>query len=146
MSKSKKVYSNLLKQNVYLRDCSPCTTQDLGMHSAAEYTSVDEVVTDDGIKLDFKKVEYPITPGYVNSFADSCDYKSDPLGTIAKSSAPGPNLGDISAFQEVCSMDMMQARELYARLKEVFSRPKSESKSVPDSNSPNKNESDGGKN
>lgn len=118
--RSKKVSSNLLKQNVYVRDCTPDLVSDLKSNSPATYESLDEVLTPDGtIKTEFKTMDYHITPDFVKSFSDSCDYRADPSGAIARSS-PRTNLGDITDFQKVSSMDMTQARELYSQLSKVF--------------------------
>lgn len=131
-SKSKPVVTNLLRQNCYVRDAVRC--DDLKtVCSESSYESLDEVVSSDGLKIRYSSVPYHITPEYVNSFADSSDYRKDPANAIA--TAPKRvNLGDITPFNDVASMDTALAMSLYDQLKNKFSNlSKSD---VPKSNVP----------
>lgn len=125
------VKSQLLQQNCFLRDLYP------GSCSSAcppdKFVSVDEVVTDTGVQLKYSENDYPITPQYVNSFVDSSDYRNDVVSAIANGHKR-QNLGDITDFQKVASMDMESARALYKQLSEVFA--KSVPSDVPSDNSP----------
>lgn len=92
-----KAHSNILQQDVYLREVAPLT-EPKSSPKSLYYNSIVEVVTDKGIELKRTVEEYPITPETVASYVDSCDYKSDPL-QAANRPAPGKNLGDISSVQ-----------------------------------------------
>lgn len=48
--------------------------------------------------------DYPVTPEYVASFAESADYHTDVNGAVAKSKSR-INLGDVRDMQEVARMD-----------------------------------------
>lgn len=118
----KKLSSNLLKQNCYIRDCveEKVVTTD---YSDKTYTSVDEVVTSNGVKLVENQVPYHITPQYVNSFVDSSDYRRDPVNAVIN--APRrQNLGDITGIQDICGFDFVSAQKLYQALKTKFETPK----------------------
>lgn len=119
MSKSelKPLKTNLIKQNCFVRECVNIPYEET--QKTEKYLSVDEITTDKGIELKYTEHDYPITPEYVNSFADSSDYRRDPMGAIANGSKR-PNLGDITEMQEVASMDMESARSLYEQLKAKF--------------------------
>lgn len=118
----KKLSSNLLKQNCYIRstveECDKCSD-----YSEKSYVSIDEVVTNNGVHLVEKTVPYPITPQYVNSFVDSSDYRRDPVNAVIN--APRrQNLGDISGVQDICGFDFVSAQKLYQALKTKFETPK----------------------
>ncbi|WGL31075.1 hypothetical protein [Dipodfec virus UOA04_Rod_707] len=99
---SKRVQSNLLQQNVFVREAVNL----LSLQPAAQktYETLDEVISDDGVKLVSRVVDYPITPEYVSSFADGCDYRLDPFAA-ANRPAVSKNLGDIRGTQELSNMD-----------------------------------------
>lgn len=86
-----------------------------------KYLSVDEVVTSGGVELRKTENDYPITPDYVKSFADSSDYHKDLLSAV-NNGVNGKNLGDITEVQRVAAMDTEQARALYMQLSERFSK------------------------
>lgn len=114
-----RVQSNLLQQNCFVRD----VTRIGGLvNSCAPETfmSLDEVVTSKGVDLKESLNDYPITPQYVKSFADSVDYHSN-LSDALSNPSRGVNLGDVSDVQRVAGMDTEQARALYAELSKVFS-------------------------
>ncbi len=118
----KKIFTNILKQNCYIRDCveeKEVSTDYIDKF----YTSVDEVVTSNGVKLVENQVPYPITPQYVNSFVDSSDYRRDPVNAVIN--APKrQNLGDISGIQDICGFDFITAQKLYQALKTKFETSK----------------------
>lgn len=121
--------THLIQQNCYIRDVSVAPAVSVG--SVDKFVSLDEVVTDKGIELRETEHDYPITPEYVNSFAESASYKTDVVGAVAKAQ-PGKNLGDIRAMQDVSSMDMEHARALYTQLAERFAKAQSAPAPAPD--------------
>lgn len=115
-----RVQSNLLQQNCFVRDSR--LGKDLLCSSSPEsFLSIDEVVTSKGVELKESVNPYPITPQYVDSFVESSDYRKDPFAAIAAGTQK-QNLGDISDVQKLVAMDYEQARELYSKLSEVFSK------------------------
>lgn len=119
----KKLSSNLLKQNCYIRSTvDEC--ENSSDYSEKTYVSIDEVVTNNGVHLVEKSVPYPITPQYVNSFVDSSDYRRDPVNAVLN--APHrQNLGDISGIQDICGFDFITAQKMYQALKAKFETLKS---------------------
>lgn len=118
----RKIQSNVLKQNCFLRDCVE-EREHLSDYSDKSYTSIDEVVTNHGVEVVENQVPYPITPQYVNSFVDSSDYRRDPVNAIVN--APKrQNLGDVSGLQTICDLDFSTAQKLYQSLKTKFEAPK----------------------
>lgn len=118
MSKTKQVFSNVLKQNVYVRDCVDAFDLRFG-NPCCKYYSLDDVVEKDGIKQVVTEQDYPVTPESVNSYRDGCDYRLDPLGAIARGEKR-QNLGDVRQMQEVMRMDAEEAAAQYALLKQRF--------------------------
>lgn len=120
MSNTKRIQSNLLQQNCYLRDIS--LKHDLqSVQSDYYYESLDEVTTPSGVDFRKEQVSYHITPDYVDSFSDSVDYRVDPVGAVANG-VKRTNLGDISGVQDVLRMDMDSQRSLFEKLKVKFSQ------------------------
>lgn len=123
----RKIQSNVLKQNCFLRDCVE-EREHLSDYSDKTFTTIDEVVTNNGVKLVENQVPYHITPQYVNSFVDSSDYRRDPVNAVVN--APKrKNLGDISGVQTLCDIDFISAQRLYQSLKSKFETPKETSSS-----------------
>lgn len=122
MSKNVPIKSNLLQQNCFLRDCSPALdiSGKNSLSDGVSYESVDLVTESDGIRVRKTLVPYPITPDYVDSFVDSSDYRKDPAAAVLNS-VKKPNLGDITSFQDVSSMDTASAQALYKQLQARFS-------------------------
>lgn len=128
MSKTKQVFSNVLKQNVYVRDCVDAFDLRFG-NPRCKYYSLDDVVEGDGVRQVVTEQEYPVTPESVNSYRDSCDYRLDPAGAIARGEKR-QNLGDVRQMQEVMSMDAEQAAAQYAALKQRFEAAAAEKNDV----------------
>ncbi|WGL31091.1 hypothetical protein [Dipodfec virus UOA04_Rod_715] len=95
----KKVSSNLLKQNCYLRDVTPVVDVP-SSDTDLKYISLDVIQTENGQEIRETVNSYDITPERVLSYLDSTDYKTDPLSNL-NLPARGFNLGDISAIQEL---------------------------------------------
>lgn len=122
MKGCRKVYSNLLAQNVYVRDCCPNLDSPLEIPDPT-YLSLDEVVTESGVKIVEKVEEYPITPEYVDSFVDGSDYRTN-LAEAAVQSAQRAssrvNLGDIRSAQDILSKNPDVVNALYTQLLSKF--------------------------
>lgn len=117
-NKSSRIQSNLLEQNCFVRD----VTRKVDLSTKLEgdvYVSLDEVPSSNGFNMEPHQYDYPITPDYVNSFADSVDYKNDPLNAI-NNGVIKQNLGDVASLQELSKLDTVQQKELYAQLKSKF--------------------------
>ncbi|WGL31050.1 hypothetical protein [Dipodfec virus UOA04_Rod_682] len=116
--KLKRVQSNLLQQNVFIRDSVPAfdARRYAGKYDVPlYYDELEEVSENNGIKHRIVKREYPITPEYVDSQAESCDYKLDPAGAIAN--APKrQNLGDITDAQSIQGFSAQELENLRAYL------------------------------
>lgn len=78
----KSVPTQLIQQNCYIRDVTRCseTKSDIPQ----KYVSIDEVTTDDGIKIVETIHDYPITPSSVNSYFEGTNYKNDPQQAIVQ--------------------------------------------------------------
>lgn len=143
MNKNKPVPMSLIQQNCFIRDVTRISDNSASAAVSAKrtYLSLDEVTDIDGVKLRMTENDYPITPEYVDSFSESADYRNDVVGAVAN--APKrTNLGDITGFQDVASMDMESARALYKQLTDKFAKSAvsdSDTKSdvsVPDNSNP----------
>lgn len=122
--------SQLLQQNVFLRDTIPAFDLKKGNCVKAYFDVVEEDIVDkDGCPVHrevVKKVPYPHTPDSVQSFLSSTDYKLDPSN--ARRSG-GVNLGDVSGVQSLFRSDSAsensEFRELLQRLA-AFSKKQTE--------------------
>lgn len=81
-----------------------------------KYFELREIQTPEGFVEKLVEVDYPITPDYVKSFANSTDYRND-LERAINEPARGANLGDLTGFQDITSMDMTAVREMQVKLK-----------------------------
>lgn len=109
--------SQLLQQNVYLRDTVPAYDLKTG-NKIMEYYDVfeEDTIDENGFPVHrevMQKVPYPHTPESVQSFESSTDYKIDPLN--ARRSG-GVNLGDISAVQSLLHSDCASQNPDYQEL------------------------------
>lgn len=114
---NKRVQSNLLEQNVYVRDARdfPDLRDDYLIDS---YVSLDSKVEDMGVVENFVVNPYPITPESVNSYADSADYRSDIVSAM-NAPARGRNIGDVSIYQQVMEMSPSERKEFIESLQNV---------------------------
>lgn len=137
-SKSKRVVTNLLQQNCFVRDVrEPFDIQDPLQSSS--YVSLDEKIVENGFKQEYNVYDYPITPSYVDSFVDSSDYRRDPANAIVHGHDK-KNMGDVTQLQDILHMDTSSQRELYIQLQKKFNAPaKIPSGSEDDFNGGNKN-------
>lgn len=118
----KKVHSNLLAQDVYVRDtvpktffCSHCREQEKNVPQLVEK------IGDNGVTHCIEFVPYPHTPEAVKSYADSVDYRLDPLSAV-NNGVQRPNLGDVTASQELSRMDSSEIIALRDRLQEAITK------------------------
>lgn len=86
---------------------------DINKHETQKhYFSMERVSKDRGFSDEIIKKDYPITSESVSSYAESADYKRDPIGAIAN--APKrQNLGDVTQVQEFLAGDPMQALRVF---------------------------------
>lgn len=123
--------SQLLQQNVFLRDTVPAYDLKKG-YVIKEYYDVfeEDVIDKNGFPVHrevMKKVPYPHSPESVQSFLSSTDYKLDPSN--ARRSG-GLNLGDISAVQSLfqSSDTASQNSEYQELLKKIVAYSQSQKK------------------
>lgn len=122
MKGCKKVYSNLLAQNVYVRDCCLNLDKPLDVPEPT-YISLDEVITDKGVEIVEKVEEYPITPEYVDSFVAGSDYRNNLAEAVVQSAnraGSQTNLGDIRSVQDVLAKNPDVVNALYSQLLAKF--------------------------
>lgn len=132
MKRSSRVMSNLIQQNVYIRDVVHSSdirsTSPVGSIS---FVSVEEDVKENSHSFKDVKYPYPITPEYVSSFASSVDYKTNQSAMNANSGRV--NLGDVSKVQEFLNLSDVDKIKLYQDLLRVFSKtPDASSDASPD--------------
>lgn len=126
----RRLKSQLLQQNVFLRDTVPAYDLKKG-NEIKEYYDVfeEDVIDKDGSPVHrevMKKVPYPHTPESVQSFESSTDYKIDPSNARR---AGGVNLGDISAVQSLLYSDSaVQNPEYQDLLKKIVAYSQSQKK------------------
>lgn len=122
--------SNLIQQNVYLRDVRRVSDDTSHVEPPVVYPELVSELTSDGFKQVMVSRDYPITRESVKSYADSVDYKQN-LGDVPRVSAE--NLGDITEIQRIVStMDSSSVNSLYKFLRERFSKQQLDKKPVSD--------------
>ena len=127
------------RQRVYVRECAPAYSQ----HIPQQKTEVviEKVDLPTGFYERLVEREYPINSETVSSYADTADYRNDPLGAIAK--APKRvNLGDITGVQDFVQGDPQKAiaqyREVLGKLSNYLAQQATAQKA------PNGGEQNGG--
>lgn len=116
---TKRIHTNLIQQNCYVRDfVEPFDVKTEYLDT--NYISVDAVVDSSGVSLRKTINPYPITPDSVTSYADGCDYTSD-LAASMNSSAPGSNLGDLTALQAFSQLSRDEQLSLISSLRDKMS-------------------------
>lgn len=95
----KRVVSHLIRQNCYVTGARPAEFC-RAVASAPTYPSLRETPFQSGVEHKIVQEEYPITPDYVASSEDGCNYRLDPLA--ASQGKPfGVNLGDLRMAQDI---------------------------------------------
>lgn len=113
----KRVESNLIKQNCYVRDVVPPHDVRTVYKSDESYPILETKTVDNGIRDEISFKPYPITPEYVNSFADSCDISRD-LASAATNVRHDANLGDVREAQKLASLSLSDIRRIISDLQE----------------------------
>lgn len=122
MSNCKKLRMNLLQQDVYVRDVVQPFDEKKD-HLIGTYISQDEVVRKNGVFVERTVQPYPITPDSVQSFADGTNYRLD-VSRAVSSPAPGTNLGDVAAMQELLRLSPDELRARMDVLREIIASSK----------------------
>lgn len=126
MSNSKKVYSNVLQQNCFVRQIAPLFDKK-SKFIDSDFWQLDREVTPDGYREKLVKYPHKVTPDSVNSYADSTNYRIDTENFVLGS---GRNYqsADVRAIQDIASMDSEQARvyldELQSRINAALEKIK----------------------
>lgn len=111
MSQCRRVRSQLLAQDIYVRDCVPLKF-DENKYIKDKYVELERIQEGNGFKDVLVEREYPHTAESLNSYAESADYRAD-INAAMASSPRGVNLGDMTAGQEYLKLD---SSEIAARL------------------------------
>lgn len=120
MKGCKKIHSNVLQQDIYVRDAS--AARDLKTDFLQKSYVAQDFKTEQGaVREVLHREPYPITPDYVNSFVDACDYRSDPLAAQVKSANDNrKNLGDVASLQNVYAMSAEQVSAYLSKLQNLY--------------------------
>lgn len=86
-------------QNCYLKSASPAVVG-RSIPASKKYVELEEQMLPNGVKYELVEKEYPFTPEYVRSYADTVDYRRDPMQAIANAPKRA-NLGDVGAIQQL---------------------------------------------
>lgn len=98
------------RQRIYTRDCVPAQQAHIPQQKMEVVTERVELPT--GFYEQLVEREYPVNSESVSSYADTADYRNDPLGAIAQ--APKRvNLGDITGLQDFVNGDPQRAVSVY---------------------------------
>lgn len=97
-----KVHSNLLKQDVYVRDSVPSVADVAPRPSSYSYDSLRQVITSNGVEEVLERVPYPITPETVNSQVAGADYHNS-LDQDWGAPPRGQNIENLSDIQYLLS-------------------------------------------
>lgn len=120
----KQVKMNLIEQNVYVLACS-APFDEKKDYLQKDYVSQDEITCDTGIKVETTVQEYPVTPESVNSYADGTNYRND-LNAAVSRSAPGKNIGDVAALQNLLSQSPEQVKAFFDSVSQMIADSKKE--------------------
>lgn len=103
-----------LRQNCYVRETREASASTVSPYASTikKYASLEKHQLPNGYTFELEEVDYPINSESVTSYADSSDYRRDPMAAIA--SAPKRvNLGDIREVQEFVAQSPQEAVRLY---------------------------------
>ena len=113
----KKVHSNIIAQDCYIRDITPKVVKK-SEYAERRFSSLVEVPDSIGVHYELHDFDYPITPESVKSYVDSTDYKRDPAAAIAVGSR-GVNFGDITELQRITNSDVSAVRLTLERIQKA---------------------------
>lgn len=119
--KCTKVRLNLLQQEVYTFNPEMLTDRQLfneDKKTPKKYFELVEQTQKDGSIIEkLVECDYPITSDYVKSFESSANPKNDIVSAMSQPHKQG--LGDITALQELLSMDTSKIRENLEHIEKV---------------------------
>lgn len=114
-----RLHTNMLAQNVYVRDCVRAV--DLGLPPCIQYPELERKDTDFGFEERVVIRDYPITPESVSSFAETADYKNN-LVEALNAPSRGKGLGDIRDIQDLQNMDSFEIQKRITELQKVLAQ------------------------
>lgn len=82
------------------------------------YTYVKETALSNGVIHELVSELYPFTQEFIDSFAESSDYRVDPLRAVANSVSRS-NLGDVRSAQELASLDSVEVQSRVVSARQV---------------------------
>lgn len=115
----RKVQSNLLQQDIYLRDCLPAYEKSCPV--SKKYFELQRKTVANGIVEELVECDYPITQESVNSYLDTSDYRNNPAQAILNAT-PRKNLGDITEIQDFIANNPAEALSIYKQVSETLSK------------------------
>lgn len=122
--KTHRLKTNLLQQDVYLRDNYPIFDNP-APSSDAEYLDAQYVPNDGNLEYVVKREKYPITSEYVDSFCDDSAILAQKQSLVADPSSLNnikPGLGDIGSLQELLNMDTVEASTALESLRQKYAK------------------------
>lgn len=126
IANQKQVKVNTVRQNCYVRDIRPVEDDTVNQSLCKKYSVLEKKQLPNGYIEEVVEKDYPITPESVKSYADSADYRNDPMQAIAN--APKRvNLGDVTEVQKFIESDPQEAVRVFrdvAKQLEKFSAQK----------------------
>lgn len=128
ITNQKQVKVNTVRQNCYVRDIRPVEDDTVKQSLCKKYSVLEKQQLPNGYIEEVIEKDYPITPESVKSYADSADYRNDPMQAIAN--APKRvNLGDVTEVQKFIESDPQEAVRVFrdvAKQLEKYSAQKAE--------------------
>lgn len=118
-NKCRRLETNLLAQNVYVRDVVLPLNVNTGR--VKTYPELERVDSDFGFEEKVVERDYPITPESVSSYAETADYRNN-LQQALNMPARGKNLGDVRDAQHLSDLDSSEISARIALLQEVLSK------------------------
>lgn len=119
--KCTRVRLNLLQQEVYTFNPEMLTDRQQFKENKKvpkKYFELVEQTQKDGSVIEkLVECDYPITSDYVKSFESSANPKNDLVSAMSQPHRPG--LGDVTALQELLSMDTAKVREHLEHIEKV---------------------------
>ena len=114
----KKISSISFNNPVYLRDVLPAYDTDCPV--SKKYFELHTETVSNGIKQELVEVDYPITQESVNSYADSSDYRNNPVQAVLNGQKK-VNLGDITSVQDFINNNPSEALSIYKEVSQKLS-------------------------
>lgn len=115
----RKVLSNLLQQDIYIRDCLPAYEKSCPV--SKKYFELQRKTVSNGIVEELVECDYPVTQESVNSYLDTSDYRNNPAQAVLNAT-PRKNLGDIVEVQDFIANNPAEALSIYKQVSEKLSK------------------------